>query len=173
VRVAVTGAGGYLGRPLVAALAADERVDSVVAIDLRPPPAADGIEPVRRDIRDPDLAADLNGAGALIHLAAVVLGRGAGAWSVNVEGGRNAFDAAQRAGIRTIVHASSAAAYGCAPDNDGPFTEEHPLRPEPAFYYPQTKVEVERMLDELERRRPDVAWSGCARSPRWGPARRR
>src|SRR5438128_828894 len=37
MKVAVTGADGYLGRPIVAALSADERVDEVVAIDARPP----------------------------------------------------------------------------------------------------------------------------------------
>ena len=158
MRVAVTGAGGYLGRPLVDALAADERVDSVVAIDLRPPPRRDGVEPVVRDVRDAELVRDLEGADALVHLAAVVLGRGAGAWSVNVDGSRNAFDAAEQAGVGAIVHASSAAAYGSVPDHDhdGPLTEQHPLRPEPRFYYPQTKVAAEEVLDEFEARRPDV-----------------
>jgi UDP-glucose 4-epimerase len=156
MRVAVTGAGGYLGRPLVAALAADERVDSVAAIDLRPPQARPGLEPIRRDVRDPELVRDLDGADGVVHLAAVVLGRGTGAWSVNVEGSRNVFESAVRAGVGTIVHASSAAAYGCTAANPVPLTERHPLRPEPRFYYPQTKVAVERMLDELERRRPDL-----------------
>jgi UDP-glucose 4-epimerase len=163
MRVAVTGAGGYLGRPIVDALARDERVESVVAIDVRPPAPAGGgtpadadgarasVEPVCRDVRDPALERDLAGANAVVHLAAVVLGRGKGAWSINVEGSRNLFRAAAGAGVRTIVHASSAAAYGCAPDNAVPLSEESPLRPEPPFYYPQTKVAAERELDEIER----------------------
>jgi nucleoside-diphosphate-sugar epimerase len=157
MRVAVTGAAGYLGRAIVAALAADERVREVVAIDLRPPAAANtGVRAARRDVRDPRLADDLAGADALVHLAFRVLGRGADAESVNVDGSRNAFEAALRAGVGTIVHASSAAAYGCAPDNPVPLTEESPLRPVPAFYYPQTKVRVERILDEIEGRHPDL-----------------
>ena len=157
MRVAVTGAGGYLGRPLVDALAADERVEEVVAIDARPQAASTGrVRRVRRDVRDPELARDLDGADALVHMAFRVLGRGADARSVNVGGSRNAFDCALEAGASAIVHASSAAAYGSAPDNPLPLTEEHPLRPLPAFYYPQTKVEVERMLDELEARHPSV-----------------
>src|SRR5207247_7808604 len=83
-----------------------------------------------------------------------VLGRGRDAWSVNVEGSRRAFEAALGAGARAIIHASSGAAYGSAPDNPVPLTEDSPLRPEPPFYYPQTKVEVEGMLDELELREP-------------------
>ena len=155
MRVAVTGAGGYLGRPIVEALAGDERVDSVVAIDLRPPEAAPGVEPLRRDVRELQ-PADLADVDVLVHLAARVLGRGKDAWSVNVDGSRNAFEAALRAGARDIVHASSAAAYGCTPDNRAAFTEDSPLRPEPPFYYPQTKVKVEGMLDELEQRQPEL-----------------
>jgi nucleoside-diphosphate-sugar epimerase len=152
LRIAVTGAGGYLGRPLVGALARDERVASVLALDLRPPPPGDRIEPRVRDVRDPALAADLEGADALVHLAFVVLGRGRGASSVNVDGSRNAFDCALAAGVRTILYTSSAAAYGCTADNPVPLTEESPLRPLPPFYYPQTKVAVERVLDAYEER---------------------
>ena len=155
MRVAVTGAAGCLGRPIVEALARDERVDSVLAIDLRPPPAAVSVEPLRRDVRELR-PGDLAGSDVLVHLAARVLGRGRDAWSVNVHGSRNAFEAALGAGARAIVHASSAAAYGSAPDNAVPLTEDSPLRPEPPFYYPQTKVEVERLLDELESREPEV-----------------
>jgi nucleoside-diphosphate-sugar epimerase len=158
MRVAVTGAAGYLGRSIVPALAADQRVEQVVAIDARPqrPPANGRVRHVQRDVRDPGLARDLDGVDALVHLAFRVLGRGRDADSVNVEGSRNAFDAALRAGARTIVHASSAAAYGSAPDNPVPLTEEHPLRALPPFYYPQTKRAVEEMLDQLERERPEV-----------------
>lgn len=157
MRVAVTGAEGYLGRPLVAALAADDRVEEVVAIDARPPArSVSGVRAVTRDVRDPDLAADLDGCDALAHLAFRVLGRGADAASVNIEGSRSVFDAAVRAGVRTIVHASSAAAYGSAPDTPVGLTEDHPLRPLPAFYYPQTKVAVERMLDRLQAGSPGL-----------------
>ena len=159
MRVAVTGAAGYLGRPLVEALADDDRVEEVRAIDMRIPdsgPRPAGVHWIRRDVRDPALAGELDGSDALVHLAFRVLGRGADARSVNIDGSRNAFDAALRAGVGTIVHASSAAAYGSAPDNPVPLSEEHALRPLPPFYYPQTKVAVERMLDELEARAPEL-----------------
>jgi UDP-glucose 4-epimerase len=163
VRVAVTGAAGYLGRAIVPALARDHRVEEVVAIDVRPPriaPPVDGaVAPVRmaiRDVRDRELRRELEGADALVHLAFRVLGRGRDAASVNVDGSRNAFTSALDAGVRTIVHASSAAAYGCAPDNPVPLTEQHPLRALPPFYYPQTKAAVERLLDELEQAHPEA-----------------
>lgn len=156
MRVAVTGAGGRLGRALVPALAADERVDEVIAIDLRPPQARAGVRTVACDVRDPGLAGTLEGADAVVHLAFRVLGRGRDAWSVNVDGSRNVFEAAARAGTGALVYSSSAAAYGCAADNPVPLTEDSPLRAEPPFYYTQTKVHVERLLDEHERRHPQM-----------------
>ena len=81
---------------------------------------------------------------------------GGPAREVNIEGSRNVFDAAKRQGVGTVVHASSAAAYGCAPENDVPLTESSPLRPEPDFYYPRTKVAVERLIESLEAEDPDT-----------------
>lgn len=157
MRVAVTGAAGCLGAPLVRALAADGRVAEVVAIDARAPDDLPrGVRSVVRDVRAPELAGDLAGCDTLVHMAFRVLGRGAGARSVNVDGSSNVFDGALRAGVKTIVHASSAAAYGSAPDTPVPIREDQPLRALPAFYYPQTKVAVERMLDELEQGHPGV-----------------
>lgn len=156
MRVAVTGAHGRLGRALVPALAADERIDEVIAIDLRPPAAGEGVRPVACDVRDPGLAAALAGAKVVVHLAFRVLGRGRDAWSVNVDGSRNVFEATARAGAGALVYSSSAAAYGCAADNPVPLTEDCPLRAEPSFYYTQTKVHVERLLDEHERRHPQM-----------------
>lgn len=157
MRVAITGADGYLGRALVAALAADPAVGELIAIDSRPPrDLPPGTRGVQRDVRDPEIGNDLTGADAVVHLAARVLGRGSGARQVNVEGSRNVFGAAIRCEVKTIVHASSAAVYGSAPDSALPFTESSPLRPLPAFYYPQTKIAAERLLDEVEAARPGL-----------------
>ena len=159
MRIAVTGAAGYLGLPLVDALAESDRVDEVRAIDMRIPesgPQDARVRWIQRDVRDPALEGDLDGVDSVVHLAFRVLGRGVDARSVNVDGSRNVFEAALRAGVGTVVHASSAAAYGCAPDNPVPLSEEDALRPLPPFYYPQTKVAVERMLDELETRAPQL-----------------
>ena len=156
VRVAVTGAGGLIGRALVPALARDARVSEVLAIDVRPPSArpAPRVRVVRRDLRDPGIGADLAGADALVHLAFRELGfRDAAA--ANVEASRNAFAASIAAGARTVVHASSAVVYGAAPGNPVPLRENHPRVPG-AFAYPRTKVAIEEVLDELEPAHPQV-----------------
>ena len=145
----MTGARGRIGKAVVALLAADDRIEDVVAIDLRPGDGspAQGVREVVRDTRDPALARDLDGAGALVHLAFRVLDP-RDVESVNVDGSRNAFDAALGAGVDTIVHASSGAVYGAHPDNRVPLREDDPLRPA-GFAYPQTKLRVERMLSQL------------------------
>jgi UDP-glucose 4-epimerase len=157
MRVAVTGASGLVGRPLVAALARDDGVEEVLAIDVRPPgsPPVPRVRTIERDTRDPRLAADLAGSDALVHLAFRVLDA-RDAVAVNVDGSRNVFEAAIAGGAGTIVHASSGAVYGAAPDNPVPLTEEQPLRASTSFFYPRTKEIVEGMLDDLGARHPGV-----------------
>lgn len=155
MRVAVTGASGLIGRPLVAALAADDSVDAVIAIDVRPTARRlPNVREVRRDVRDPEIAADLAGAEALVDLAlrdhdirTTV--------EANVAGSRNVFEAAIAAGAGTIVYASSSAVYGSAPDNPVPLREDYPLRPAP-FAYPRTKFVIEDFLADLAARHVDV-----------------
>ena len=67
--VVVTGAAGFLGRALVASLAADGI--PVVAVDRRPPPDGPGVTALRADLldRDPAVTEALRGADAVFHLA--------------------------------------------------------------------------------------------------------
>jgi UDP-glucose 4-epimerase len=147
VRVGVTGAAGLIGWPLTLALVGDDRVAEVVAIDRARPQARlpNGVRWVERDVRDPRLATDLAGIDALVHLAFSELGAG----DANLVAARRAAEAALGAAATAIVHASSATVYGAAPDNPVPLTEDDPPRPPPEFPYPQTKIRIERMLDEL------------------------
>lgn len=153
MRVAVTGAAGLIGRALVEALAGDERVDGIVAIDRRPVVAGDPkVSVVRRDIGDARLGADLSAVDALVHLAfsdhdvrSTV--------EANVTRSQNVIGAAIDAGADAIVYASSSSVYGSHPDNPAALREDHPLRPLP-FAYPLTKAAVERRLEDLAARHP-------------------
>ena len=156
MKVAVTGASGRIGRAVVAALATDPEVGEVVALDLAAPdsPLPRGVRHLSRDTRDPRLVQNLDGADALVHLAFRVLDRSE-AESVNVDGSRNVFDAALAAGVSVIVNASSAEVYGGHADNPVPLQEDRPLRPA-EFAYPETMVRVERLLEGLSSRNPDM-----------------
>ncbi len=112
--VLVTGATGFIGRNLVAHLAAGrQRVRALVLPEERVELA--GAEVARGDVTRPEsLDAALRGVAVVYHLAAVV-----GDWGperrfqqVNVEGTRNLLVAAARAGVDRVVVVSSVVVYG-------------------------------------------------------------
>ena len=126
-RVLVTGAGGFVGSQLVAALARDRRaLETIVASDVRPAVReaggrrvragrrASGRMPIRELCRRHRI--DL-----VVHLAAIVTpGPGSSReleYAVDVVGTRNVLDACLAAGVRKLVYTSSGAAYGYHADN--------------------------------------------------------
>lgn len=155
--VAITGIAGYLGQRLLGLLDGDESVDRIVGIDTAEPALVSSkLELHELDVRDARLSKVLAGADALVHLAWVVdpIRDEEQMWSINVEGTRNAFLAAVAAGLRKVVYASSATAYGAHPDNDFPLTERSPLRANVDFPYAAHKLEVERFIEAFREDQP-------------------
>lgn len=114
MKVAVTGAAGYLGTNLVPLLL--DRGHQVTAIDRVVPsdPTADGVTWVSADVLDPAaVRAALDGAEIVYHLVAVITlaDHNDLAWRVNTRGVRVVAEAALAAGVRRMVHASSIHAY--------------------------------------------------------------
>src|SRR5581483_4929320 len=110
MRVLVTGATGNVGTRVMAALAGEPSVDSLVGLARRvPDPIPAGTEFVAADVASDDLEPLLRGADAVIHLAWLIQpGRDECVTErVNVEGSRRVFEAAVRAGVGAIVYASS------------------------------------------------------------------
>ncbi|MGN2637210.1 NAD-dependent epimerase/dehydratase family protein [Nocardia takedensis] len=114
MKVAVTGAAGYLGTNLLPLLV--ERGHEVVAIDRAVPAIAarPGVTWVAGDVLDP---ASMRGALAdveiVYHLVAVITlaDRNDLAWRVNTQGVRVVAEAAKAVGVRRVVHASSIHAF--------------------------------------------------------------
>ncbi|MGO1560331.1 MAG: NAD-dependent epimerase/dehydratase family protein [Actinomycetaceae bacterium] len=131
-RVVLTGAGGSLGTDVLPALLAAGH--EVVAVDLAPPAAADGVLPVRADVRDLDqMRAACRGADALLHLAGIPLeAEPDDLWDVNIRGTQVALEAARLAGIRRAVLASSIHAVGFHPVPAGVVGTGGPSRPDDA-----------------------------------------
>jgi dihydroflavonol-4-reductase len=158
VKALVTGATGFIGSHVVAALAAAGH--EVRAFDPRTPaevPA--GVEVVAGDVLDADaLARAAQGCDAVFHLAALysyarVHARAMQA--VNVGGTRAVLDAAARAGVRRVVHTSSCAT--CGPVAGRAATEaDEPPRWELAVPYKRTKLEGERLALDAARDGLDV-----------------
>jgi UDP-glucose 4-epimerase len=150
--VAVTGPTGEIGKPLLAALERSEAVERVVGMARRPfDPAAEGwVKAQHRqgDIRDRDaVAALVEGADVVVHLAFVIFGSHEETRRVNLEGSRIVFEAAAAAGAARLVYTSSVAAYGFHEDNPQPLTEDVGPRGTEGFYYSAQKAELERLLE--------------------------
>jgi UDP-glucose 4-epimerase len=154
--VLVTGAGGYIGRQVVTALAHDRRsVQTIVATDVRTPADSDklpGVEYVTVDIRTPGLSDVLKkySPDVVVHLAAVVTpGRKSDRdfeYSVDVLGTKNVLAGCLEAGVSRLIYASSGAAYGYHADNPDWLDEEDELRGNVEFAYSDHKRQVEEML---------------------------
>lgn len=130
-RIAVTGAGGFIGRATCERLVADGA--TVVGLDVDPG-ARDRVEAAGAafaicDTTDaPAVQAALAGADGVVHTAAILGDRGGMAEQlrVNVRGTVNVLDAAAAAGAR-VVHLSSVATWGYDFRSDLP-SEDAPPR---------------------------------------------
>jgi len=164
--VAVTGAGGYIGRKVVAELASGPRsIQTIVALDVRPPADRDrlpGVEYVTADIRGSEFSDVLTkySADVVVHLAAVVTpGRKSDRefeYSVDVLGTRNVLAACLGAGVTRLIYTSSGAAYGYHQDNPEWLDEQDRLRGNVEFAYSDHKRQVEEMLDQWRKEHPEL-----------------
>lgn len=148
MRVIVTGAGGFVGRALVAQL---RGACDVVATDL----ALGGIAGVEGDLAEPDVLARVfaKGCDAVIHLATVPGGVAEDdpgrAKRVNLDATMALVDAAARAGTRPrFVFASSIAVLGaCLPQ-----VVDDNTMPAPVMLYGAHKALMEEWIATMTRR---------------------
>ena len=158
LRVAVTGATGNLGTSILAALAEEDAVDSVVGIARRVPAvAAPKVEWRGADVTRDELAPLFRGVDAVIHLVWAVQPNHdlAALQRVNVEGSLRVFQAAATAGVPTVIAESAFGAYSCGP-KDRLVDESWPTHGIPRSWYSRQKAYVERALDAFELAFPDV-----------------
>lgn len=164
MRVLVTGAASQLARVLLPRLLAAAGVHSVIGLDLRPVAFKHPrFAYVRADIRSPDLGLHLADIDAVVHLAFVVLQSHLGdarfdretMRDINVGGSQNVCNLAAAAGVKHLIHLSSAAIYALPARTDA-IAEDHPRAPLPGFGYAEDKIAVEDWLDAFERVNPDV-----------------
>jgi len=165
----VTGGSGFIGGRLITRLAgAGWRVRALARSDeAAAKVAALGAEPVRGGLEDRDaLRAGAEGADVVFHAAAHL-----GEWGdrseferVNVEGTRNALDAAREAGVRRFVHVGTEAAL-LAGQPLVNVNEDAPLRPDSRAAYSATKAMAEQAVRDANRDgletvvvRPRLVW---------------
>jgi UDP-glucose 4-epimerase len=157
--VAVTGPTGDLGIAITGALERSRTVKSIVGMARRPfDPAERGwkkTEYRQGDVMDTASVRDLvKGADVVVHLAFALLEASDATRELNVEGSRQVFEEAAKAGAKRICYASSVAAYGFHDDNPDWLTEEIEPRGSKEHPYSHQKAEVERVLGEVLLRHP-------------------
>ena len=178
--VAVTGSSGKLGRHVVAHLA--DHGHRVIALDRAPDPATRAAASVRVDLTDtgqviaalPGVDDVHTGVDAVVHLAAIPapgLTTNGATFANNITATHNVFAGAARAGIRSVVWASSETVLGLpfgdrsdhdAPDQGPPpyipVDEEYPPRPNST--YSLGKTLEEEMARQFARWEPALTMVG-------------
>ncbi|MCK6480614.1 MAG: NAD-dependent epimerase/dehydratase family protein [Planctomycetes bacterium] len=164
-RVLVTGAAGFIGSHVAAALL--RRGDAVAGLDsftdfYDPALKRRNVEEVRRlgelpllegDVRDPAAVREaLRGCDAVVHLAAKAGVRPSlldpvGYADVNVRGTAVLLEEARAAGVRTFVSASSSSVYGAR--SAAPFVESDPCD-RPVSPYAATKRAMELLCRSFQ-----------------------
>ena len=153
-RVAVTGAGGFIGGALCAALADAGAEVSGLDLDAARAPrlTAAGARFVPCDVTDAAAVADaVAGSDVVIHAAAFIREWGSMEEFValNLGGTANVLDAAATQGVERVVHLSSVVVYGY--DDPSEQDESAPLRT-----YGIPYIDTKSSSDRLARRRGAV-----------------
>jgi dihydroflavonol-4-reductase len=151
-RIAMTGATGFIGRHVAAALAArDDRVRAIVRPD-SPNAAPEAVDVLRAPLTSSGIRTAFAECDTVVHLAGLVAARrDADYVAVNVDATRVVAEAARDAGAR-LVHVSSLAAAGPSPASS-PRGEDDP--PRPITMYGITKLAGERAVTGT----PGLRWT--------------
>ncbi|MEV3988797.1 SDR family oxidoreductase [Streptomyces sp. NPDC049837] len=158
-RVVVTGATGNVGTSVVAALADDPQISSVLGLARRlpgwSPPKTEWAEVDLQE--ETDLVRHFEGADAVVHLAWAFQPTHdpVATWRTNVLGSLQVYRDVSAAGVPALVHASSVGAYSPGP-KDGAVDESWPTHGWPGAAYCREKAYLERVLDAFEARNPGV-----------------
>jgi nucleoside-diphosphate-sugar epimerase len=159
MQVLVTGGTGFVGAHLVRRLLA--RGHQVTTLDKNPglfdeELRAGGASLVTGSVTDPEeVDRAVAGSELVYHLASPfgdILQPDAAYWDVEVNGTRNVLEAAQRHGIRRVVHCSTQGVHGTL--SQPPGDEDSPLAPRD--YYCYSKVEGEKVCQEFISKGMDI-----------------
>lgn len=171
MKVLVTGGAGYIGSVLVRQLLSKGyRVRAFDSLKFGGDALYDvmlneNFEFMLGDIRNPEsVAKALEGIDAIAHLAAIVGDPACKKYSdeakeTNWEGSVALFEAAEKAGVKKFVFASTCSNYGKMPDPDSFVTETSELNP--VSLYAELKVKFEKYI--LEKRKDSKICSTALR----------
>jgi dihydroflavonol-4-reductase len=179
VKIAVTGASGFIGAVLVPLLQDAGHELRLLTRDRLPKtntPDTDIFAQntgwIKGDMLDKESLQHLvNDTDAVIHLAAMISMKDSPDETlikVNVTGTKNLAEAAKQAGVKRFIHVSSAAAYEQAP-YDQPLAENKNLVQSKKYSYPYSKAAAQRLALEYNNNNNDDA-TGTQSTPADKPA---
>lgn len=162
--VLVTGVSRYLGGLVARRLTADPSVDTVIGVDVIPPPHDLGATDfVRADIRNPMIAKVMAQAevDTVVHMNVIATPTFVGGRTpqkeINVIGTMQLLAACQKTpSVRRLVVKSSAAVYGSTPRDPAMFTEDMAAKRLPRSGFGKDSIEVEGYVRGFARRCPDT-----------------
>jgi UDP-glucose 4-epimerase len=178
MRVAVTGSENHFGRRLLELLAADAQVESVLAVDVKPPQkTAAKVRWEEVDLVHPRSAERLTtflretGAEVLVHTASLSRPSHRGGWAHELEaiGTRNMLAAAEGAGLRKVVLRSTTLAYGARASNPAYLSESAPLAGAEHSTWLADKIEVEHQWAAFAHKHPSRVVTVLRYAPVLGP----
>lgn len=163
-RIAVTGATGNVGLAVLSRLLEDPAIERIVGLARRRPDwVLDRLEWRELDLADhataPTVLRDLFAeVDAVVHLAWAFQPTHDPelTWRINAVGSRLVADAAADAAVGVFIHQSSVGAYSPAPNGSARVDESWPTDSLPTAGYGREKAYVERVIDTLECRCPEM-----------------
>ena len=176
-RIALTGAGSFLGGRLLRRLAEAKGGDRLVVFDVAAPPPALGVRHRDLDFSEPAadekllLALREEGVDTLVHFAFLTSPRRDSSFAHELEsiGTLSLLAAAAAVGVRRVVMRSFTAVYGARGQNPNFLTEDRPLQPNASLGWVRDKLEAEQHAASFARRYPDMAITVLRFAPLFGP----
>lgn len=157
MRVALTGATGFVGSALTRRLLAEKQEVRALARASRRADEleARGVTVIRGNLDDAGgIERTIEGAEIVYHLAARVSGAGSERefMETNVGGTQRVLEACARQGARRVVYHSSLAVYGPG-HGSAPIDENSPFDPYPELrgYYPESKIKADQFAASFAR----------------------
>lgn len=177
-RIAVLGSASFLGSRVVRRLVEGRPAESVLSIDIAPPPATlRGVSYRKVDLTEPasdqellDILRD-EGISTLLHFAFFTNPRRDATYAHELEsiGSLNVFAAAAAAGVKHVVMRSFTAAYGARGQNPNFLTEDRPTHANPSLAWARDKHEAELHAASFAKRYPKMIVSVLRFAPLFGP----
>jgi len=171
--IAITGVNGYAASTLLPLLEADDDIEKIIGIDVRP--WRGGFSKVaffRDDIRSPDMAEILNKADVVCHLSSAgeeVRDRQA-ADDIEINGLKNVLSACEACHITKIIIGGCSAVYGALPPPIPRYSEDTPVfRKGADNRFTAGALKLEAIVDEFIRRHPDIGVTKLRIAPVVGP----